>query len=334
MKNWALTGLILATLLSAVLHATGAITGAVRSVRGRDVRADVAPVRFSLQKVYEGGEAVAGVPPATPSQTGAVVDSTVYDFQGYGTLPRRVVAIGASALHLIAYVSPDEALLDQGLTYVYYHGAFADFGRIGNGFGGLSGYDGSPGLGNVAVISTTWRGFDSTATWMSFQDAFQGLGAFSGASVDTGPVLDECDQVFYPGIYVDNNAGEAMAMCGMTLQPCSGGFADILVTHAPDSGFFWPEGTILQTLDDPTKWNAGPDWPIMDGADGGCVGIVSTDFGTNVYLWDSSDNGVTWGDRQSVTGFETGPQKVAPDSNTGRCGKGSRAICRSLGRAR
>ncbi len=275
--------------------------------------------RFDNENTGEGKTFSSGGSLHRNTLVGTVIDSTIFDFQGYGTLPRRVVAIGDSALHLIAAVSHDETMRDRGTKYSYYFDSqFTNFGYIstGSGFGSLTGY-GLPGaaIGNVAVIATTIDFFDSIPPWASFHDAFQGLGAFSCATVDPGDVFDACDQVYFPAIYSRNNIDGDMAMCGITLLPCSGGFPDIIVTHLED-GIGWIEGESLPTMDDSTLWNSDPNVPMIGGSDDGRVAIATTDFGTNVYTWESSDGGVTWGNRASITGYPPDPERIPPDSTS------------------
>jgi hypothetical protein len=44
--------------------------------------------------------------------------------------------------------------------------------------------------------------------------------------------------------------------------------------------------------------------------------VASCDFGTNVYYWQSTDYGVTWGDRLDVTGFPIIAHKVPVDTSS------------------
>jgi hypothetical protein len=142
--------------------------------------------------------------------------------------------------------------------------------------------------------------------WQAFVDAFQGAGAFSPLTVDPGPEVGPCDRIRYPSIWAWNDASGRTAMAAMTLGDCSGGFPDIVVTHADSGSWGWSPAVVLHTLDDPSAWNAGPDPPVLAGADDGTVGVVTTDFGTNVYYWESKDGGATWGGRES-----TGPRGTA-----------------------
>jgi hypothetical protein len=94
------------------------------------------------------------------SVIGTVVDSTIYDYQCNGTIGRRIVSLGDSALHVTVMVSPDPGFNQRGMRYIYYfNGIFMNFGYIEGtgigdqraGFGAIVGYSGNSGLGNVAV---------------------------------------------------------------------------------------------------------------------------------------------------------------------------------------
>jgi len=261
---------------------------------------------------------------------GTVIDSTMMDHQSNATMHQRIAAVGDSALHVTAMVSPDEAFVERGMIYNYYNnGFFTDYGYVegsgtGNQRGGygsvVSYYEPTTGLGNVAVFSThtNLAGRALGLHWYDFQDAFQGIGAFTPYEGFYGGGSGVCDAFLWPDVYVSNDPTGHMVMSGITFDAvCTGGFDDIKVTHKTFNDVAWDDPILLHTLDDPSQWNSGgPEIPEMDGADNGIVGLVTPDFGTNVYYWESTDYGVTWGDRQSITGFPQGPHVVPPDTSS------------------
>jgi hypothetical protein len=262
-------------------------------------------------------------------QVGTIVDSSMMDHQSNGTIHQRIATLGDSALHVTCMVSYDDAFVTRGMRYIYYfNNLFTNFGYIegsGNGderggYGMINGYyHPSTGLGNIAVFSThtnlSGRAFGSH--WYSFHDAFQGVGAFTPTEAWWGDGASACDDMLWPSIYITNDPIGNMFMSGYTnASPCAGGFDDIRVTYKTFLDTEWSDPLLLHTLDDPTQWTAGPNIPSGAGADNGTMGVVTTDFGTNVYYWESTDFGVTWGDRQDITGYPTEPQNLPPDSNS------------------
>jgi hypothetical protein len=260
---------------------------------------------------------------------GSVIDSTIMDHQCNGTIHQRIATVGDSALHITAMVSPDEAFTERGMIYVYYYnGLFTNFGYVeGNGLGDqragygsiVSYYEPTSGLGNIAVTSThtnlASRAFGMH--WYAFQDAYQGIGALSPYEGPYGDGSNVCDAFLWPSIYVTNTPTGDMAMAGFTFNTsCGGGFDDIKVTHKTIMDATWDPPVLLNTLDDASAWASGPNIPSLAGADNGHMGVVTTDFGTNVYYWESTDGGVTWGDRQNITGYPIGPQKIVPDTSS------------------
>jgi hypothetical protein len=255
--------------------------------------------------------------PSRLNPIGTVIDSTMYDFQCNATIHSRIAAIGDSALHFTAMISHDVGFITRGMKYFYYgDSAFFDCGyvvhEVRGGFGSLVDYYGPDrGIGNVAVMTTNT---DWEPGWLSFQGIMQGTCAFTLHEGPWGP--DPCDKFYWPSLYVMNDPDGNMAMVGMTFpgDSCSGGFQDIKVTHKTFDSSAWEDPILLDTLDDPSAWIAGPDIPMIAGADNGHMGIVTADFGTNVYYWESTDSGITWGDRINITGFPTVPHYVPPDT--------------------
>ena len=262
-------------------------------------------------------------------EVGTVVDSTVMDHQCNGTIHQRIATVGDSALHVTAMVSYDPGFVTRGMRYVYYYNnLFTNFGYVegsGNGdqragYGMITGYyDETSGLGNIAVTFTHVN-LASRAVgmhWYSFQDAFQGVGAFSPTEGWYGNDSGVCDAMLWPSGYITNDPIGNMFMCGFTNSgSCAGGFDDIKVTTKTFFDTQWNDPTLLNTLDDVSQWTSGPNIPSAAGADNGKCGVVTTDFGTNVYYWESTDYGATWGDRQNITGYPTGPQNIPPDTTS------------------
>jgi hypothetical protein len=294
----------------------------------RPVTGDEVPLKVLSEK---GGGKISS--PSRLLQVGTIVDSTIYDYQCNGTLFSRIAVIDEdpwydAGLHITAMVSPDQNFFERGMRYIYYYnGYFTNFGYVegdgtGNeqgGFGSVVGYGGYADIGNVAVMTsnTNLAGRPFGAHWYSFQDVFQGLGAFYPFEGPWGDGTDPCDRFGWPSLSVMNDSTGNMAMVGMTIGPCSGGFDDIKVTHKTfQYDNTWGDPVLLDTLDDSLAWAAGPEIPMIAGADNGLMGIVSTDFGTNVYYWQSTDGGITWGDRVSITGFPIDPHKVPPDTSS------------------
>jgi hypothetical protein len=267
--------------------------------------------------------------PSTLRQVGTVVDSTVQDYQCNNTLFSRIAAIGDSALHASAMVSPAATFTQRGMKYIYYrNGGFTNFGYVeGSGTGYSRGGYGSlvsyyvreMGIGNVAIMTshTNIHRRPFGAHWYSFQDAFQGIGAFSRFEGPWGDGTDPCDQFLWPSIAVTNDFTGDMAMVGMTNYfSCTGGSDDIKVTHKTYTDPAWGDPILLDTLDDPSQWGSTPNIPMIAGADNGLMGVVCADFGTNVYYWQSTDGGRSWGDRRSITGFPLDPHKIPPDTSS------------------
>lgn len=267
--------------------------------------------------------------PSREFQIGSVVDSTIYDNQSNATLYQRIAAIGDSALHAAAMVSPDALFTERGMKYYYYEdGVFTDYGYvegsgIGNqrgGFGSIVSYD-VPELeiGNIAVMTshTNLAGQPFGLHWYGFVDASQGAGTFTATEGPPGSGIDLCDAFAWPSLYITNDETGDMAMVGMTNnQICSGGFDDIKVTHKTFADAAWDDPVLLHTLDDPDAWNVAPNIPMLAGADNGLMCIVSCDYGTNMYLWASFDGGVTWSTRYNISGYPTDPHIVPPDSTS------------------
>jgi hypothetical protein len=263
-------------------------------------------------------------------EVGTIVDSTIYDYQCNGAVGRRIVAIGDSALHVSCMVSPDAAFVTRGMKYIYYFGgSFTNFGYIeGNGTGNQRGgfgavvgyYSPDAGLGNVAVACshTNLDGRAFGSHWYSYQDAFQGLGAFSPFEGDPGDGSNVCEAFLWPTLSVVNDLTGSMAMTAMTgNQVCQSGADVIAVIHKDYNDASWGTAMLLDTMDDPSQWSGpGPDIPILEGADNGRVGVVTSEFGTNVYYWESTDAGVTWGTRENLTGYPITPYKVPPDTTS------------------
>jgi hypothetical protein len=158
--------------------------------------------------------------------------------------------------------------------------------------------------------------------WYSFQDAFQGVGAFTPYEGYYGDGMTECDSFSWPSIYATNDLTGNMAMVAITFdQICAGGFDDIKVMHK-DFDSQWSDPILLHSMDDPSAWtseevtNAGPNIPMLAGADNGQFYVVTCEFGTNVYYWESTDYGVTWSDRLDVTGFPLEPHPVPSDTSS------------------
>ncbi len=263
---------------------------------------------------------------------GTVVDSSTMDHQCNGTIHQRIAAVGDSALHATCMVSYDgnTNYPTRGMRYLYYfNGNFTNFGYVEGsgtgdqraGYGMILGYsEPSTGLGNIA-ITATHTNLGSRAFgmhWYVFQDAFQGVGAFSPYEGPYGDGVNVCDDYLWPSLYVTNNPTGHMAMAGFTFDvACAGGIDDIAVTHKTFYDAAWDDPIILNTLDDGNAWvGGGPDIPSLSGADNGLMGVVTSDFGTNIYYWESTDNGITWGDRQNISGHPTTPSYAAPDTSS------------------
>lgn len=268
-------------------------------------------------------------PPSRTSQVGSVVDSTTYDHQSNATLYQRIAAVGDSALHATAIISPDALFTERGMKYYYYQdGVFTDYGYVegtglGNqrgGFGSVVSYDVPElGIGNIAVMTshTNLAGRPFGMHWYSFMDASQGSGTFTATEGPPGTGSDVCDAFLWPSLYITNDITGHMAMVGMTFSAiCSGGFDDIKVTHKTRADAAWGTPLLLDTLDDPGAWNVDPNIPMLAGADNGLMCVVSCDWGTNMYLWASFDGGVIWSDRVNISGYPTGPHNVPPDSTS------------------
>ncbi len=261
---------------------------------------------------------------------GTIVDSTMYDFQGNGSYGRHIVAIGDSSLHATVMVSPDAGFLTRGMKYIYYaNNLFTNFGYIEGsgtgdqraGFGSITSYYvPEVGLGNVA-ISCSHTNLDGRAFgshFYSFTDAFQGVGAFTPAEGDPGGGSDVCDAFLWPTLTVMNDITGSMAMAGLTGNAvCGTGADEIGVVQKNFMDATWGTLTRLHTMNDPSQWTGpGPNIPVLEGSDNGRMVISSAEFGTNVYYWESTDGGVTWGERQDVTGFPITPHFVPPDSTS------------------
>jgi hypothetical protein len=266
-------------------------------------------------------------------QVGTVVDSTIMDHQANATISQRISAIGDSALHVTAMVSPDEAFTERGMKYIYYNaGEFSKIGYVeGNGLGTQRGGYGSVfgynwperGIGDVAILSTHTnlanRSFPSGGThWYLFQDLFEGLGAYGAYEGPWGDGVDICDAFLWPTFYISNDAVGHIAMIGITFDAsCTGGFDDIKATYKTFDDVEWSEPVLLDELDDPTQWGpGGPDIPMMAGSDAGICGAVASSFTTNIYYWESTDFGQTWGARQSITGYPLEPITAPPDTTS------------------
>jgi len=273
--------------------------------------------------------------PSSPRylQVGTIVDSTVYDYQCNATLHQRIATVGDSALHVTCLVSPDTITTfpTRGMKYFYYEdGVFTNFGYVeGNGLGNEKGGFGSvvsyyvPGLeiGNIAVVTShcNLSGLPMGAHWYSFDDVYQGTGDFAAHEGPPGGGSDPCDTFVWPGLYITNDETGNMAMVGKTnAQPCTGGFDDIKVTHKTFTDAEWGDPVLLHTLDDRNAWkySGGAAIPMLAGADNNLMCIVSSDNGTNMYLWASFNGGATWSNRFSITGYPTDPHKIPPDSTS------------------
>ncbi len=262
-------------------------------------------------------------------QIGTLIDSTTMDHQCNGNIHQRIATVGDSALHVTAMISynPDVGYATRGMKYFYYYdGIFTNFNYVeGSGMGDERGGYGSVigyyvpdlGLGKIAIV-TSHPNLDARAFgahWYYFQDAFQGVGAFIPTEGPIGDGVDECDDMLWPSMYITNDLTGDIAMAGRTnhTSPCVGSFQDMWVTHKTFGALSWDEPI---SLIDPAEWWNGPDIPMLAGADNGYFAIAADEFQTNVYFWDSTDGGVTWSDRQSITGYPTGPQQVPPDSSS------------------
>ncbi len=282
-----------------------------------------------ILQTLPGGGSVKKIPsPARLLQVGTVIDSTTMDHQCNGNIHQRVATVGDSALHVTAMISydMDTGYATRGMKYFHYaNGAFVNFGYVeGSGFGDERGGYGSvisyylPGgaLGNIAMV-TSHPNLDSRAFgphWYLFQDAFQGIGAFAAYEGPIGDGVNECDDYLWPSLYVTNDNTGNMAMVGRTnIGNCAGAFDNIGVTHKTIGDLTWEDPVQLIV---PAEWWNGPDIPTLAGADNGYMIIVTDEFQTNVYYWDSTDGGVTWSNRKDVTGFPTTPIVIPPDSNS------------------
>ncbi|MFQ6103047.1 MAG: hypothetical protein ACE5OP_02010 [Candidatus Glassbacteria bacterium] len=262
-------------------------------------------------------------------QVGTIVDSTIYDHQSNATLHQRIATVGDSALHATTMYSPVSDFTERGMKYYYYDGtAFTDLGYIeGSGTGDEHGGYGSvvsyyvPSLeiGNIAVM-TSHTNLDSRAYgshWYSFYDANQGQGSFTPTEGPPGSGSDLCDRLLWPSLYITNDETGDMAMVGFTFdQSCEGGIDDILVTHKTFGDTMWGDPVLLHTLDYANAWKSFPNIPMLAGADNGLMCIASADMGTNVYLWYSTDAGVTWSNRVNVSGYPVTPIICPPDSTS------------------
>jgi hypothetical protein len=269
--------------------------------------------------------------PPRSNQVGTVIDSTIYDYQ-FSIIGQRIACIGDSALHIGLLVSTDPSFTPRGMRYLYYiNDLVTNFGfiegtGIGNqrgGFGSVISYDAHDlGIGNVAIMTshTNLSGRALGAHWYGFQDAFQGIGAFTPYEGWWGDGSSECHALQWPGIAIVNDATGSMAMTGRTgdvTGGCQGGTDDIYVIQKNFNDAEWGDAALLESLDDPTAWNdPGPNTPRIAATDEGYMVIVSSEFGTNVYYWESTDGGLTWGDRLDVTGFPIGPHKLPPDTSS------------------
>ncbi len=282
--------------------------------------------------VVPDGGAVKRLPPtARLFQVGTVIDSTMMDHQSNATLHSRIAAVGDSAMHLTAMVSPDPGYTQRGMKYYYYiNGLFTNFNYVeGSGTGNQRGGYGSVvsyyapdrGIGNIAVMTSHTnldnRTFPQLMHWYDFQDAFQGVGAFTPYEGDWGDGVSLCDEFLWPSLYVTNDLTGRMAMTGVTFDAaCTGGFDDIAVIYKNFDDAVWSEALLLDSLEDPADWVTGADVPMLAGADNGYFYIAAADFATNIYYWESTDAGVTWSDRLDVTGFPLVPHHVPPDTSS------------------
>ncbi len=282
--------------------------------------------------LISGPDGLDGIPsPPRLNQVGTIIDSTIYDYQ-FSILGQRIASVGDSALHMAVMVSPDVAFSTRGMKYLYYfNGVVTNFGYVEGdgsgaqrgGFGSVIGYNASTlGLGNVAIITSHTNLSDRPmgAHWYSFQDAFQGVGAFTAYEGWWGDGVSECQAIMWPSIAAVDDATGSMAMVGRTGDVsggCQGGTDDIYVTQKNFVDTAWGDGMLLDTLDDPAAWSgAGPNSPRIVASDDGHMFVVSSEFGTNVYYWESTDAGVSWGARQDVTGFPIGDHNLPPDSSS------------------
>ncbi len=305
----------------------------VSMLRGGDVR-QVFPeqplIGNELRLPVPGEESTGGFPsPPAAFQVGTAVDSSFYDHQSNATLHSRIATVGDSALHATAMVSTDDLFSDRGMKYYYYDGTgFTDFGYIegsgsGNEYGGygsvVSYYVPGMEIGNIAVM-TSHVNLDGRAYgshWYSFSDTYQGAGSFTATEGWPGDGASACDRLLWPSLYITNDAIGDMAMVGFTFdQACEGGIDDILVIHKTFGDTGWGDPVLLQTLDYGPAWKSFPNIPMLAGSDDGLMCVASADMGTNVYMWISSDGGVTWGNRISLTGYPVTPITCPPDSNS------------------
>ena len=260
---------------------------------------------------------------------GTVIDSSIYDLQANGTLHTRIATTHDGGMHVTEMVSPDPGFGTRGMKYVYYfNGIFTNFGYVeGSGMGDQRGgfgsvvnyYTPASGLGSVAVMSThtNLAGRAMGSHWYSFQDAFQGVGAFSPFEGDPFNGLGDCDDFLWPSIAVVNDATGDMAMTARTnAASCTGGIDDIMVVHKAFNDAAWGSGMLLDTLEDPSQWGGGSNNPMMASYDDGHMWIATSDFGTNIYYWESTDGGASWSDRMDVTGYPIAPHNIAPDSSS------------------
>jgi hypothetical protein len=282
-----------------------------------------------ILEMLPGGGSVKKIPsPARLLQVGTVIDSTTMDHQCNGNIHQRIATVGDSALHATAMISydMDTGYATRGMKYFHYSaGAFTPLGYVeGTGFGDQRGGYGSvigyypPGSlsGNIAMVASH-PNLDGRAFgphWYLFQDAFQGIGAFTPYEGPIGDGIDECDDYLWPSIYVTNDSVGNMAMLGRSnITGCAGAFDNVGVTHKTISDLTWSDVTQLIV---PAEWWNGPDIPTLAGADNGYFAIATDEWQTNIYFWESTDAGVTWSDRQSITGYPTGVQFVTPDSTS------------------
>jgi hypothetical protein len=281
-----------------------------------------------LQTLPLGGSMKSIPSPPRLLQIGTVIDSTTMDFQCNSNIHQRIATVGDSALHVTAMISydPDVGFATRGMKYVYYYdGVFTNFNYVEGtgigdergGFGSVISYDVPDlGLGNIAMI-TSHTNLDARAFgahWYYFQDAFQGVGAFTPTEGPIGNEADRCDYPLWISMYITNDLTGDIAMTGRTnVGGCVGPFEDIWVAHKTYGSPSWDPPISLVVYED---WWNGPAIPTLAGADNGYFAIAVHEFQTNVYFWDSTDGGATWSARQNITGYSMDPQFALPDSSS------------------
>lgn len=317
------TLLLLLCVFGTVLYA-----GSVRKVYREEPVVGDEPWLQALRGAWD-GDLIPSPPRAF--QIGTVVDSTIMDHQSNGTIAQRIAMVGDSALHATAMVSPDPLFTERGMRYYYYYNGsftkttgYTEGSGVGNergGYGSVLGYYWPDrGIGDVAVVAThtNLAGRDFGLHWYVFQDIFEGLAAFGPYEAPPGSGTEICDAFLWPSFYVSNDAVGHIAMIGFTFDAvCTNGDDDIKATYKTFDDSEWSEPVLLDETGDPGNWGpSGPDIPLMGGSDAGIYAAVTPSFGANVYYWESTDFGQTWGLRQSLTGNPLEPVPVPADTTS------------------